>query len=274
MKATKRGGLVRLEGRSGNDFSGKFPEVVASLLEYGVDFTVDGEICSSSGDFRVLSRRVHLEDRFKISVLSQQDPVIYHVFDVLEIDGEITVNLPLRQRKQILDALGETGRIRIVRPAPLQELVRMVEEGRLEGVVAKHLNSPYRFERTAAWVKFRPADPHDLPIVGYEESDKPERPFRALILEWGERELKAASGLSHEDLRLAMRVFSKATVARTVVAEGRRRHYFAHPIGHAEIQFTSTPNLPVRFPKVLRIRFDKEVVKDGPEWVEAQEEGL
>lgn len=140
-----------------------------------------------------------------------------------------------------------------MRPEPLETLLERVERHEIEGVVAKKPDSPYELTRSPNWIKFRPSESEDLPIIGYEESDKPDRPYRSLILQRGEKEVQASSGLSQEDLKRTWGLFSRAKVVRAV---GRKR-YFEVPVGVAEISFYGDGSIPFRFPKVLRIRFDK-----------------
>lgn len=248
---------VKLVGRSGEEYTKKFPEVVDDLRKYPVSFISDGELCLKSGDFRSLGGRVHLKDRFKISLRAKIDPGIYYIFDVLGVNGQIVARQPLRERKQILNQIGEQDHVKIVRPEPLGELVKRVDTQELEGIVAKKLNSPYELRRSPNWLKSRPTEGFDLPIMGYEESNKPDRPFRSLILVWKGRELQASSGLTNEDLHYALEKFAEAKIVRTTREAGRDKHYFESPVGHAEVVFTSTPRLPVRFPRVVRLRFDK-----------------
>ena len=255
--ASKQGQAVKLVGRSSEDYTDKFPEVVEDLQGYPHDLILDGELCSADGDFRSIAGRVHLRDRFRIELNARANPAVYYAFDLLKLDETHLVKRPLRERKLALERLGEKAHVRIVRPQPLDELIKRVEAREIEGIVAKELDSIYELRRSPSWVKFRPAEGFDLPIIGYEESDKPDRPFRSLILLWEGRELQAGSGLSDDDLRCAFEKFSEARVARTVRGAGRDKRYFKAPVGEAEVVFTSTPNLPVRFPRVLRLKFDR-----------------
>lgn len=249
---------VKLVGRSGEEYTKKFPEVVEDLRKYPMSFIPDGELCLRSGDFRSLGGRVHLKDPFKISLRAKMDPGIYYIFDVLGINGQIVARQPLRERKRILNQIGEQEHVKIVRPEPLKELVKRVEAQEIEGIVGKNLDSPYELRRSPNWPKFRPDNGGlDLPIIGYEESDKPGRPFRSLILVWRGKELQASSGLTNEDLHYAFEKFSEAEVSRTTREASRDKHYFKSPVGQAEVVFTSTPRLPVRFPRVVKLKFDR-----------------
>jgi ATP-dependent DNA ligase len=104
-------------------------------------------------------------------------------------------------------------------------------------------------------VKFRKEDCLDLPIIGYEDTDKPTRPFRSLILLKDGKEVQASSGLSEADLRMLDEVF-KGKPQRQV---GTKR-YFDEPVGIAEVKFYGrSPDIPYRFPRVERFRFDKKI---------------
>jgi len=144
----KQDGAVKLVGRSGEDYTPKFPEVVEDLRKYTIDFIPDGELCSKSGDFRSLAGRVHLKDPFKISLRARIDPGVYHIFDVLGMNGQIIASQPLRERKRVLSQLGEMEHVKIVMPEPLEELVKRVDAQELEGIVAKNLDSPYELRRS------------------------------------------------------------------------------------------------------------------------------
>lgn len=249
--AVKRGSQVKLINRRGDDYTERFPELVAEISQLEGDLTLDGEI--TSRDFSTLAGRAHLQDTFRIELLSKLQPCDYCVFDLLEVDGKDLTSLPLRQRKlQLRLRVSDNERLHLVLPQPLDVLLREVEAKRIEGVVAKHPESPYEFRRSPYWIKFRKEENEDLPIIGYEDTDKPHRPYRSLILRRGEREVQASSGLSEADLRLTAEMF-KGKVVRRVGT----KNYFAEPVGYAEVRFYGGSGIPVRFPRVVRLRFDK-----------------
>jgi ATP-dependent DNA ligase len=120
----------------------------------------------------------------------------------------------------------------------------------IEGMVGKDPRAPYEFRRSPGMIKFRPAPPEDLPIVGFEDTTKPHRPFRSLILRRKDangtvKEVQASSGLTEEDMRTLDEMF-KGKPQRVVGT----KHYFTEPIGVAEIKFSSAPDIPFRFPVV------------------------
>jgi ATP-dependent DNA ligase len=248
--AVKQGSHVKLVNRRGFDYAERFPEIVGDLKSYSHSLVLDGEIVSK--DFTSLAQRAHLTDRLKIELLSKVQPCNYVVFDILEVDGHRLTELPLVERKEFLKALGEREHVRVIRPAPLETLIKRVEAGEIEGIVAKDPSSTYEFKRSPSWIKFRRETTLDLPIIGYEDTDKPTRPFRSLILLWNGREVQASSGLSEADLKMLDEVF-RGKPQRVV---GTKR-YFDGPVGIAEIRFYGSSDISYRFPRVERLRFDK-----------------
>jgi len=252
--AEKRGQQIRLINRREYNTAEQYPEIVADLLKIPHDFVIDGEIMSK--DFSTLAQRAHTTSKFKINLLAKVNPCRLMAFDILELGGRALLNLPLIERKKILlSSFSESEHLKIVKPMPLKTLVEMVEKHEIEGIVAKNPMSTYQFRRSHDWLKFRIEDTEDLPIIGYEDTDKPHRPFRSLILLRDGKEVQASSGLSEADLHRLDEIF-KGKPQRQV---GTKR-YFEKPIGVAEIKFFgNSPDIPYRFPRVVRFREDKEV---------------
>ena len=99
--ARKRGGNVRLESRTGKDLTATYPEVCAALVtQRAPDLLLDGEVVAYQGEQTSFSR---LQQRLGATAPSPQQiaayPVVYCVFDVLEIDGEDLTHRPLEERR-------------------------------------------------------------------------------------------------------------------------------------------------------------------------------
>lgn len=248
--AGKVGDRVKLVSRHKTDFTNSFPEIVADLKSYSHDFILDGELVCK--DYSTLAGRTHLEDRFKIEMRSKVEPATYYVFDVIMLDGARLDRFPLVDRKKILYGMGERGRVKIVRPEPLEALLERVERKEIEGVVAKNPNSFYEFRRSPAWVKFRKEQVEDLLVIGYEDSDKkPTRPYRSLILKRGDKEVQASSGLSEADLELTSKLFANEPKRKVGT-----KWYFEKPHFVAEIGFFGGSEIPYRFPKVVKLKLE------------------
>ncbi len=154
---------TRLVSRAGNDVTDGYPEL-AGLWERILAFnaTLDGEVVVLGPDgrpsFQLLQHRMHVRgDQARRA--AGRTPATYVVFDVLAVDGEPLVDLPLAARLERLDALVVPGE-RLVRSAPVvgagTSLYEAVRGRGLEGVVAKRLTSRYApGRRSPEWRKIK-----------------------------------------------------------------------------------------------------------------------
>jgi bifunctional non-homologous end joining protein LigD len=100
--ALKRGEGVRLESRTGKDLTGTYPEVAAAVAAQAASTLVlDGEVVAYDGDQTSFSR---LQQRLGTASPSPElmaaYPVVYCVFDLLEVDGEQITRAPLVERRE------------------------------------------------------------------------------------------------------------------------------------------------------------------------------
>lgn len=170
------GGVVRLQTRNLLDCTAQYPEAhgIAEALTGAYQAIVDGEIVALDErgvpSFQKLQARMHVQDEGAIRRLRKSTPVRYHVFDLIWVDGEQISRRPLgeRQRRleEIVTPMGAIGRAEpfVGTGKALFEAVR--EQG-LEGIVAKRLDSPYSFGRSAAWIKIKSQKTLDCVIGGW-----------------------------------------------------------------------------------------------------------
>jgi DNA ligase-1 len=170
-----------------DEISGSFPELSPALLAFPEPVVLDGEILAWSESlsqalpFSELQKRL---GRKKVSPeLMRSVPVVYVVFDVLFARGELTIELPLRQRRKLLEGIfasvpangfnvdptavgietsqgrlafesaivAESALSRVVlapmqtadSPAHLDELFQQARDRGNEGLMVKDLNSAY-----------------------------------------------------------------------------------------------------------------------------------
>jgi bifunctional non-homologous end joining protein LigD len=159
------GGDATLTSRRGNDLTGRFPGV-ARALEAAVrtpDCVLDGEVCA-------------LDERGRSSFSAMQQgkpdtPIVYYVFDVLAVDGEPLLDLPLVERRRrlenLLDRRSKTVRISETFEDGKALLEAAKKEG-LEGVIAKRADSRYPpGKRTRDWIKVKTRNRQEFVIGGY-----------------------------------------------------------------------------------------------------------
>jgi bifunctional non-homologous end joining protein LigD len=159
------GGEATLTSRRGNDLTGRFSSV-AKAIEAAVrtpDCVLDGEVCA-------------LDERGRSSFSAMQQgkpdtPIVYYVFDVLEVDGEPLLDLPLEERRARLERLLDR-RSKVVRLSETFEDGRALYEAAkkegLEGVIAKRADSRYLpGKRTRDWLKVKTHGRQEFVIAGY-----------------------------------------------------------------------------------------------------------
>jgi bifunctional non-homologous end joining protein LigD len=154
-----------LTSRNGNDLTARFEHVAKEIAKAAKtpDCVLDGEVCA-----------LDESGRSSFSAMQQGKagtPLVYYAFDVLEIDGESLVDLPLVDRHKRLGALLDS-RNRTVRLSDAFDdgvaLLNAAKEQGLEGIMAKRLDSKYAVgRRTRDWLKIKTHGEQEFVIAGY-----------------------------------------------------------------------------------------------------------
>jgi bifunctional non-homologous end joining protein LigD len=173
-------GQTRLLSRRGRDVTAAYPEL-ATIHErlVAIEAVVDGEIVAfdhGRPSFEKLQSRINLQNPRDIERARAAVPVTFLAFDLLYLDRRATVELPLQERKRILDDLVVSSEtVRVSAPCIEKEgiaLSRAAREQRLEGVVAKRLGSPYRpGRRTKEWLKIKVVHEADVVVAGWSAGE-------------------------------------------------------------------------------------------------------
>jgi bifunctional non-homologous end joining protein LigD len=174
-------GQVRVQGRSRRDFTGQYPEVTglgAALAAAGTrDVVLDGEVVALGPDgtpsFQTLQRRMHVVSPHDVRVRMGDTPVIFLAFDVLRLDGNVTLELPYTERRARLEELDLSANNWQTTPSQAgdgESVLAVSRERGLEGVVAKRLDSPYEpGRRSRSWLKIKNKRREQLVIGGWAE---------------------------------------------------------------------------------------------------------
>ena len=177
--ATVRTSEVELTSRRGNSLTERF-EVIAKALPGALrtpHCVLDGEVCA-------------LDERGRTSFSAMQQgggPLVFYVFDVVEIDGRPLVDLTFRERRARLEDVLVPGHP-VVRLSETfddgEALLAAAREQELEGVVAKRADSPYQpGKRTRDWLKVKATGRQEFVIVGYTKGKgRRESSLGALVL--------------------------------------------------------------------------------------------
>lgn len=166
---------VQIIGRSGADFTARYPELHGLARAVGARAIFDGEIVALDTEnrpsFGLLQRRMHVTDPRQASRLSASVPVWYVLFDVLYLNGQDLRGRPYRERRKILEELTVAGPSWNVTPAQEGDGVAMLEvarQGGLEGLVAKRLDSIYETgRRSPNWLKIKIVASDEFVVGGW-----------------------------------------------------------------------------------------------------------
>jgi bifunctional non-homologous end joining protein LigD len=160
---TVAGGEVSLTSRNGNDLTGRFREVAraAQLGIRAADAILDGEICA-----------LDEQGRSQFSLLQEgAGTLVLMLFDLLEVDSEPLVELPLRERRQRLERLVEKKGAHVLVSPQFEDggaLLAAAREQGLEGVVAKRMGSRYQpGRRSTDWHKVKVRAEQEVVVAGY-----------------------------------------------------------------------------------------------------------
>ena len=238
---------MRCYSRAGHDWTDRFGRIAKGLPGLDCDSALlDGEVvvpeAAAGSQFSALQ-----------AALSEDGPLAYYVFDLLEFDGVDLTSRPLTERKATLRKLlgSLPGGAPIfysehVRGSGQEVLDAMCRKGG-EGIVSKKAASVYRGRRTTSWLKIKCTKRQEFVIGGFTPSDKRGRPFASLLIgtfENGELRYRGRVGsgfpeASLDELEWRMKPLLQktspfATVPRTISRTAR----WVRPDLVAEIDFT------------------------------------
>ena len=265
----KEGDVLRFVNRRGVDVGGRYPEFVFQKNIRAVSCVLDGEIVvydeSGRPSFRLLQSREQSAGGFLTGVRAGEYPATYVVFDILEKDGRNLFGLPLVERKKILDETVVDGKSiqKIFYTEDGRGLWKQVVKRKLEGVIAKQLDSPYfSGVRAPVWLKLKYVKTIDCVIVGYT-SEK--RVISALVLAVYEKGVltyigrTVGKGFTEDFLQGLRKMFAPLETNKpTVKYEGRKEIHWLKPKMVCEVSYLNlTKDLIMRAPVYQRLRFDK-----------------
>jgi bifunctional non-homologous end joining protein LigD len=170
------GRRLSMESRNRLDITPRYPELHAIAKELsGRRAILDGEVVALDKDgrpsFPLLQQRMHVRDSGAVKILMKSVPVYYMLFDILYLDNQVTMPLPFKKRREMLEELMLSGQNWRTSPAIEGEGKSMYETAlahTMEGIVAKKLDSLYEpGRRSPNWLKIKIVQSQELVVGGW-----------------------------------------------------------------------------------------------------------
>lgn len=273
------GSSVRFWSRNKKDWTHKFPYLGKSVKEFPAkSFVLDGEVVAVDSKGRASFQK--LQQAMKTGDAG----FVFHVFDLLYIDGFLLTRTPLVKRKELLAELFEA----VPQKSPLrysdhlegngQKFFEQACEYGIEGIVSKLKSSLYDSTRSKSWVKVKCLKRQEFVIAGYLPSEKGFPGFGALVLGVYEKGKLVFAGRAGTGFTIQQRLDLRKKLDRLVRASspfsekprdpGLRNAVWVSPKLVGEVAFTEwTDEGSVRHPSFQGLREDKkptDVVREEP----------
>ncbi len=253
-----------LYSRNGISFLQKFEGLLGGLIAQTNEMILDGEVVAYNEkgvpDFQQLQK-------------AEENPdlrLVYHVFDLLWLNGHSIESLPLLQRKELLQkALQETEQIKYCDHiiAEGTSLFKEVKSLGLEGIIAKRAESVYKKNyRSSEWLKIKHHQTDEVIICGFTAPKGSRKNFGSLILGRyvGDKWVycgHTGTGFNASKIEEIYQLLKKDIVSKCPfdkVPKTNDKPTWVKPKVVIEIKFTAiTRDAMYRHPVFIRLRDDK-----------------
>jgi len=280
----KKGGDIKIFTRRMENVTKQFAEILP-ILEKNVkanSYILDTELAGYSPKtkkylpFQNISQRI--KRKYDIEKIAKEFPVEVNIFDILYCNGKSLIAKPLKERRKILERIIKQDKWKIVLT---QKLITASEkEAELfykealktgnEGVMVKKLDAVYQpGRRVEGWVKYKPImETLDLVIIGAQWGEGKRATWLSSFdlacrkngnfLEVG----KVGTGIKEKGKGVTFQQLTREL--KPYILKEKGKHVQIKPklvveVAYEEIQRspTYTSGLALRFPRILRIRFDR-----------------
>jgi len=262
---------VSLRSRNNKELIDNFPEL-RELKQLTHNVVLDGEIVVIKGgtpDFQALQERGKAVKASDIQSGSARQPAQYIVFDILEKDGKEITNLPLLERKRILQESLKEGKNVVLSDFVEyngEDYYKAAMRKGLEGVMAKRKDSSYQPGlRTGAWLKIKKLRSCDCVIFGYTKGTGARaKTFGALLLGLYDKETpvfvgKVGTGFTEQTLDELSRAFKTLRTDKSAFPTGLHEEItWLKPKLVCEVYYqVVTRDRRLRMPRFRGLRKDK-----------------
>jgi ATP-dependent DNA ligase len=173
------GGESYIQSRGGKPFNRYFPELSFAPGRWVLDGELVIRDAEGNLEFDSMQERIHPAES-RIEMLSKQIPAGYIVFDLLAEGDESLLEVPLRERRERVEAIAEKAGLELT---PLTPDAAQAEKwlNSIEGVMAKDLSAPYVPGKRKGMAKVKRERTIDCVVMGWRPG-KEEGTVGSLIL--------------------------------------------------------------------------------------------
>jgi DNA ligase-1 len=270
----KKGNWARLYSRRLEDVTAALSDVIEKLISStGHDVILDGEVIAIKDDKPMPFQSVLRRFRRRHDIAEAQDAIelVPIIFDILYLDGETLIDLPLETRRHHLErTVNRYIAPQVVSSDPLEieRTYKAALDAGHEGIMIKVPSSPYSpGQRGKNWIKIKPdVDTLDLAVIGGEWGEgKRAHVFGSFLVACQDQGTliplsRVATGFSDEQLAEVYELLKD----RVVQKNGKEVSFepdLVFEVGYSELQVSPTykGGFALRFPRFVRIRDDKAV---------------
>jgi DNA ligase-1 len=270
----KKGNWARIYSRRLEDVTAALPDVIEKLISStSHDVILDGEVIAIKDNKPMPFQSVLRRFRRRHDIAEAQDAIelVPNVFDILYLDEETLIDLPLNERRKRLESavtMYIAPQIISSDPLEIERTYKAALDAGHEGIMIKVPASPYSpGQRGKQWIKIKPeVDTLDLAVIGGEWGEgKRAHVFGSFLVACQDAGKliplsRVATGFSDEQLSEVYELL-KDRVVKKAGKEVSFEPELVFEVGYAELQVSPTyeGGFALRFPRFVRIRDDKDI---------------
>lgn len=274
--AFKNGNDVRLMTRNNNDWTDTFKTVAEAVKKLPIKTAIfDGEVV-------VLNERHHSDFQLLQNSIKEHagKPFLYYIFDLLYVNDCNIMDLPLLERKKILESIIPKRDSTILRYSDHiigngQKIFTKACKLGLEGIVSKNVNSHYLEKRSKHWIKVKCTKRQEFVIAGFTPPQGSRSYFGSLLLGTYNKNKEliyngnVGTGFTESSLKTLHDKLKKNITSDMPFKKrppGASRVTWVKPVLTAEVAFSEwTSDGCLRHPSFKGLRTDKptkEIIKE------------
>lgn len=173
---------VKLITRNGLDWTSDFPSIEAEMNQLNLKKTIlDGEVVvldeKGKPSFQLLQNALNEKTK---------DPMIYYLFDIIYYEGHNLSEVPLIERKALLEKIIPVGNEVLHYSDHIighgEKVFKKACKYGLEGIISKKVQSTYMQKRTESWLKIKSQKRQEFVVGGYTQGKGQRSFFGSLLL--------------------------------------------------------------------------------------------